>query len=306
MPSAELRALCLAITLTLSGCGAAPAPHDDSAAAARRSGKADCPPGAYCVYLPVISRPGRPVDAVNRYRQLAGVPLASDDAQLSDGAGKHAHYMVLNWDIPGGHYEDPGLPGYTPEGDLSARSSDLGWGYQTFAHAVEGWLDSFLHRLWMLDPALQRVGIGFEMAEPYKTGAVLDVLQGRGPPNPAAYPVAYPAAGQTAVPTDILVTLQFELWQPLTVSAISFTGPSGAVSCDRYDADGGVPPAIGLRPKSGLAPGATYTVSVGGTYRGASFSRSWSFSTAAAATATTTLATRPSRTEAGSAPRAVR
>src|SRR5206468_3448054 len=66
--------------------------------------------------------------------------------------------------------------------------------------AVDGWMASLYHRRPMLNPALQKIGVGYaELAEGTLMAALMfaDADESKG-----AWPVHYPATGQTDVPLE--------------------------------------------------------------------------------------------------------
>jgi len=81
------------------------------------------------------------LDYLNDIRARANLPPASEDPVLSDGARKHATYIVLNDELQ--HSEDPAKPGYTPEGEHAAVVG-LGAGWPTanftYRNAIDSWL----------------------------------------------------------------------------------------------------------------------------------------------------------------------
>ena len=72
---------------------------------------------------PVAAAPGW-LDRFNAIRTAAGLAPVAEQASLSADAAKHVNYMLLN-PSEFEHSENPALPGYTPEGDRSARESNL-------------------------------------------------------------------------------------------------------------------------------------------------------------------------------------
>lgn len=137
------------------------------------------------------------LERLNYYRGLVGLPPAAEDPPLSSGAALHARYMVLTQTFE--HREDPTNPHYTPEGDRAARSSNIFWATDpnlADPEAVDGWMNSPGHALWILNPALKRVGFG-SFRDPtapggWKYAATLEVLSGREPPPPVNLPILWP------------------------------------------------------------------------------------------------------------------
>lgn len=195
------------------------------------------------VYLPSISRdeepsptptptqpvPVGPVDYVNAYRAMAGVPPVTENTDWSVGDWLHARYMVKNDVIE--HSEDPGNPWYTPEGLAAAQASNLVVSSSdSFSDeaAIDGWMVAPFHAIGIIDPALQVIGYGSyrEADGGWQTGAGLDVIRGLGSVPPSVtYPIRWPGNGQT-------------------VGMTSFPGyesPDPLTSCPGYAAPAGLP-----------------------------------------------------------------
>ncbi|KAF0246042.1 MAG: hypothetical protein FD180_1036 [Planctomycetota bacterium] len=104
------------------------------------------------------------VDLLNRERKKCKIGPAELGKDLSDGAQKHADYLIKNDAHPstrglGSHNEDPSLPGYTEEGARAGRQSDIGMSPPP--QAMKGMLGTFYHRIPLLHPDLKKVGIGY-------------------------------------------------------------------------------------------------------------------------------------------------
>lgn len=164
------------------------------------------------------------------YRAVARLPPLTENPAWSDGAFKHARYLVEN-DVNTSS-EDPALSWYTPEGAAAGPQSlwvvrgEANWNdVQTF----DNWMRWPFHALSIIDPALASYGYG-RYSEPgadpgpFHTGAVLDVSRGLTQPN-AAYPVKWPAEN-TAV---YLTTYDGgEAPDPLTgCTGVGLNGPAG-------------------------------------------------------------------------------
>jgi uncharacterized protein YkwD len=141
---------------------------------------------------------------VNYYRALAGLPALPADAALSDGAQKHAHYMVaIDTDTA---YESFLLYSayFTPEGNEAAQKSNLfGSSAQSTPdeQAIATWMQGPFHALGLLDPALRRTGFGSDRdaSGVICMAAALDVISGLdGSFAPAGrLAVAWPGNGAT-------------------------------------------------------------------------------------------------------------
>lgn len=189
------------------------------------------------VYLPIIlspaptnvSYPPTPpwLQYLNQYRAQANLPPLQEEPVWSDGAWKHARYMVKNDIIV--HEEDPQKPWYSPDGDIAGRNSNVLISTSlafSETQAIDLWMQGPFHALGILDPRLERTGFGIyhENIGSYKTGATLDVLRGRTttPASSIRYPILWPSDGQT---TALDRYNGSESPNPLT--SCGFTAPSG-------------------------------------------------------------------------------
>ncbi len=104
------------------------------------------------------------VDWLNGERRKCKLPPVELGDELTDGAQKHADYLVKNDAHPstkglGAHQEDQSLPGYTPEGARAGMQSDIGRAAPP--QAMKGMLGTFYHRMPLLHPDLRKIGIGY-------------------------------------------------------------------------------------------------------------------------------------------------
>lgn len=141
---------------------------------------------------------------VNRARADAGLSGVREQRAWSKGARSHAIYAVRNQRFD--HDEDPRLPHHTAAGRAATRTGNLaasdGGGFAP--SAVEGWLESPGHALWMLYPRLTRAGYGdFFLPDPPAINggelawvAVLPMLDGINF-NASLPNWTYPARGAT-------------------------------------------------------------------------------------------------------------
>lgn len=234
--------------------------------------------------------PEDPIERVNYYRALAGVPLITADAVMNDGSQKHAVYMAAHRQLSSS--EDSADPLYTPEGDRAAQRGNLwygnGIGLWMPADAVDSWMNSPYHRLWVLYPQAERFGFGFtEDTTTLATAAVLEVFGAWNRNLPFDAPLKYPASGQAGVPARRFgVSLQFPVYTSTpTFTAVTWTDQDGrAVTYDQFDPSTDeymrlYGNAIFLRPISALSPWTTYIVRIRGSYNGQPFDIAWSFTT---------------------------
>lgn len=127
-------------------------------------------------------KPGA-VEVLNRERKKCRLPPVELGEDLTDGAQKHADYLVKNDGHPstrglGAHNEDPNLPGYTAEGARAGMQSDIG--RSAPPQAMKGMLGTFYHRMPLLHPDLRRIGIGYATVSGGNDGGGEGAGEGRG------------------------------------------------------------------------------------------------------------------------------
>ena len=226
---------------------------------------------------------------VNYFRALASVPAISLDATLNNNCWLHGRYMAESNELT--HNENTSSPWYTPQGQACAQNGNAWMGsafYQPYwqpFHAIEGWMSSVGHRLWLLYPTTPVFGFGFYTAANNRAASGLDVLSRFNSAADTAYPswpVRYPVAGQTDVPaTNYAITIFWRYFGPApTLSSTSLRTAAGAVVAHSATTslDAGHK-GVKITPNAALARNTTYVVSVAGTYNGAPYNYSWSFRT---------------------------
>jgi hypothetical protein len=130
------------------------------------------------------------------YRALGRLPALSENASWSDGAFKHARYMVENQTASSS--ETLGNPWYTAEGAAAGPNSLLqlqGDGSLSDRQALDQWMQWPFHALDVLDPALGSTGFGSyrRNAGTFDLAAALDVRRGLGSvPGGTVYPLKWP------------------------------------------------------------------------------------------------------------------
>ncbi|MCS7287738.1 MAG: CAP domain-containing protein [Roseiflexus sp.] len=242
------------------------------------------------VFLPLIARPlpllpddwlGR----VNGYRARAGVPPVTADATLNDNCFQHARYMAENNDLT--HNQNPSLPYASPAGQICAQKGNvwMGWGSAWQPRdAIDGWMGSVGHRLWLLYPTTPTFGFGF-YRQSQRSAAALDVLSRARFGDDARYPgwpVRYPAPDQQDVPaTRYPITLQWPYFdQKPVVTGTSLRALPGTDL--EHTATTDLPvnhKGIVITPNQAFPPNATIEVTVTGSYKGQAFSFTWQFRT---------------------------
>jgi hypothetical protein len=136
-----------------------------------------------------------PTDAVARlnfWRDQLGLARVTEDAALSHGCQLHVDYLVACGGRMGGPFLSHG-EGDCPdlasdEGAHAGINSVLSLGQADIGAAVDGWLDTLYHRLPLLHPGLQRIGVAFEGSTAcilYRDGTVATDA-----PHPILWPVA--------------------------------------------------------------------------------------------------------------------
>jgi pSer/pThr/pTyr-binding forkhead associated (FHA) protein len=197
---------------------------------------------------------------LNAYRAMSGLAPVHEAPDLSAGGLAHARYLVKNSGPMARankmgaelHREDPDKPWYSTEGARAAQSGDIEqwWGSRPNAQAppgwaIDDWMASTWHRLWILNPRLREVGYG-EYCEKGACVAVLDLLSrlraGAGfAPAAASAPIQFPPQDATihlnalggewpdplsacrgyALPAGLPITLQLGAMVPAQLSAYS-------------------------------------------------------------------------------------
>ena len=193
---------------------------------------------------PAIPESGGPewLIRVNYYRTMVKLPPIVEDPALSKGDRAHTIYIVKNYrdaierDGLGAemHTEDPGSPGFSPEGLEAAKSSDMdvwsmrgasadGWGSP--AWSIDGWMALPFHRMPILNPRLTSAGFGI-YCEAGACAAGLNLLKGSQGKMPAGTagvgPIEFPPDG------GIIAIRSFENeWPNPLTSCHGYEAPSG-------------------------------------------------------------------------------
>ena len=245
----------------------------------------------------------RALRLLNHYRETAGLTPVKLDRQLSAGCMEHANYMVQNQgtDAMAGlnpHTQRSNLPGASAAGAACAKAADLFPRVSDLRVAIDGWMAGMYHRRPMLDPQLERIGVGYaRLPDGMLTAALrFENAARRG----GTWPVAYPADKQADVPLDYgaespnpipnhgtggyPITLQFPPFDSVQVSA-KLTDATGNrveffLSDPQHPATSfGQFGVICVIPKRSLQAEHTYSVRINATWKGKAGSWTWSFST---------------------------
>lgn len=241
---------------------------------------------------------------LNHHRSLAGLGEVVLDPTLSEGCREHASYMLQNRDTEAmvglnAHTQRPGLPGASAAGAACGEAADLFPGVSDLGTAVEGWLAGFYHRRPMLEPGLQRIGVGYARLP---DGTLMAALQfAKSAPGTRGWPVRYPASNQVGVPLEYSneipnpvpkgaiggypITLQFPAFDKVTDVTAKLTDQAGNsvpffLSDPEHPATSfGQFGVICVIPKGALDAHRTYTIRIDATWKGTPGTWTWSFTT---------------------------
>jgi len=141
---------------------------------------------------------------LNNARIAAGLDTVSISPILSKGCYSHAIYLAINKNNPltsgmNAHKEFAKLKGYSKEGEIAGKSAVIH--FVRLSKAVEGWIQTFYHRIPLLQPNLKEIGIGFYEMDGYVV-SLLDCISGTKGENPKEV-VYYPNENQSDVPTTM-------------------------------------------------------------------------------------------------------
>lgn len=139
---------------------------------------------------------------LNGYRRTAGLKPVGYAALLSYACALHSRYLA-NESVETtyglrAHDEVEKSPYRTAMGAQAGKSSVISSG--TVVDSIHGWMATFYHRIWLIDPNLEKVGIGrwapgsmYNVCVDSKTGVAS---------RPDSGIVSFPANDQTGVPTS--------------------------------------------------------------------------------------------------------
>lgn len=255
------------------------------------------------IFIPLISRTvtypplsSNWLERVNAYRARAGVPPVTESSALNSNCWEHARYMAENNQIT--HNQDPTKPFASPTGQICAQKGNawIGWGnmWQP-ADAVDSWMKSIGHRIWLLYPTTPTFGFGFYTTATAKcrvnnvnwhcNGAALDVLSYFNYSADAYYPgwpVRYPGIDQTDVPaTQYPITLQWRYFGSTPVISSTDLRVVGGNAIP-HTSTTNLPvghKGIAVTPTVNLPANSLIEVSISGSYDGQPFTYTWQFRT---------------------------
>ncbi len=167
------------------------------------------------------------LDRLNAWRASTGLSSLSEVPLWSTGDYDHSLYIVKNDLVT--HYETPGTPYYTTDGDAAARNGNIQVSSTTGTsdqQAIDWWMAAPFHAMGMMDPRLTQTGFGSyrEVKSGWQEAATLDTLRGNSFSG-GQYPVYFPGNGTT---------------EPLT----TYGGgefPDALQACSGYSAPTGLP-----------------------------------------------------------------
>ncbi|MDF1701643.1 MAG: hypothetical protein P1V36_10855, partial [Planctomycetota bacterium] len=125
-------------------------------------------------------------------RQQCGVRPVQYDRELEAAMIKHAEYLARHPGAPA-HDEQPGTPGYSPEGARAGQNCIIGHGDTGALSALQMHLATLYHRTRPLQPGLTHTAIVF-----HRGVFLLNVFERRGGPLKGAL-LVYPPHGMEGV-----------------------------------------------------------------------------------------------------------
>jgi uncharacterized protein YkwD len=245
----------------------------------------------------------RALEQLNRYRKIAGLAPVTLDPALSKACLAHANYLVKNSNHPatqgmGMHKEDPSLPGYSAEGAKAGQVSVIMPGDPL--KSVDGWMDTFFHRIPLLDPEIRTIGFGAAKGGRWGWFTVMDAQSGIGIPGPVCYPgdkqkdvplfyadVHNPSAVPDDKPAGYPITVTFAHKVPVLDVKATLRDDKGKevevwLSTPEKPVEARLQRnTVCLLAKQPLQPKRTYTVTVSAQVATSPWARTWSFTTRA-------------------------
>lgn len=103
---------------------------------------------------------------LNWVRHIVGLPPVTEDATASHGCQVHLTYLeMLSAEVGSpqlAHEEDLSKPYASREGNSAGINSVLSLGQSNINEAIDGWINTLYHRLPLLHPGLQTVGLAYQ------------------------------------------------------------------------------------------------------------------------------------------------
>ena len=163
---------------------------------------------------------------INMYRAMAQLPPLSNDPKMSEGSQNHAIYLAKNLAdrVRDGtvnpsdmHTEAMERPGFSTIGRSAAPHCEVDFEIgdnQSQDQMIDNWIEGPLHRMLLLNPALERIGYGYycEKSVCVQTINVVDGLAKKGLDADRQVAIEFPPANSTMS----LYDLPHEMPDPLT------------------------------------------------------------------------------------------
>jgi hypothetical protein len=243
--------------------------------------------------------------SLNDYRARAGLKPVKLSIELSKGCYNHALYAVKNRGkaaVAGlsVHYEIDTLPFATRDGNLAGRSSCIAYVHPE--EAIAQFMNTFYHRMPLIDPGTTEVGIGY-YTEDYSTVCCVDMRNAwKWNNDTGAHVVIFPEEHGFDTPRDFQkeypnpipdsiswpgfpVTIQFFRMSGLKNAQAKFTDNKGhTIDCLLSTPDNPLTDfpqwnTVCIIPKNRLEYNTTYTVDFSCIIDGKPFKKKWDFYT---------------------------
>jgi hypothetical protein len=196
----------------------------------------------------LAATPAQVLRELNAERAANGIPVGVQEApDQSAGCALHNDYRAANGGAAVGHDEQPGRPGYTPEGAQAGRGAVLAG---TSWADGNPYADAPIHLMRLMDPRLQRVGV-----DDRPDLSCTTVLAGLGPAAAADAVFTVPGDGRGGVPVaQVAEEAPFVPGDLLRLPAGTRTGPHVLVLADGPFARDGATRLADVRLTGPLGP----------------------------------------------------
>ena len=252
------------------------------------------------------------LNRMNYHRTLAGLDTLSLQADLNDASQGHADYLGGN--NLSGHYQNEtsfplGFTGVKPADRATAEGYEWGGIGEAISlgHDAEGGVDSLMtaiyHRFILLGIGYTEVGVGDNDSHPaYNFVQVINPARPKGTDEPQNVMAIYPKDGQTDVPLKFNsdeespdpidsqntvgypVSIQFSSDYAVTLTNFTLSKdgvPLNAKILEKTTDDNISKDDYAVISYATLEPETQYEAEFTGTVNGASFQKTWSFTTGA-------------------------
>ena len=115
--------------------------------------------------VPIPPKGASLLETLNYYRLSSGLAPVVEDAQMTDGAQKHANYLAKTdtsfyvGEYENLHKENPASPYFSTEG-TEFGAGNLTWSYGPFDNPIDGLMTAPFHAIGFLREGLAKVGFG--------------------------------------------------------------------------------------------------------------------------------------------------